>query len=185
MTSIFTDCIIIVKKDLGEPQPLLLHPQTDEFLFPESSDGEIEFSQGEAIKLYCSHGFRLPFDGKKSITASCVAGKQFKVDKNLVDISRLVCIDSPEHNVKRTNEKCTDGVIAEIGFQTDRKWLHLMRVCHNETIGSTSWVQYKQIAANRGYQHSIKQVHFVQGDFYQGILHVTYFRLSSKHESSQ
>ncbi|XP_055307167.1 uncharacterized protein LOC129571388 [Sitodiplosis mosellana] len=164
-----SDCIIQVKKDLGEPQPLLLNPRTDEFLFPKTSDGEIEFSQGDGIKMYCTHGFRSPFDGKKSIMASCVAGKQFKVDNNLVDVSRLVCIQYPEHNVRRTNDKCTDGIIAEIGFQTDRKWLHLMRVCHNETIGSTNWVQYKQNPANRGYQHAIKQVDFVQGDFYQGL----------------
>lgn len=78
-----------------------------------------------------------------------------------------------------------DGVIAEIGFQTDRKWLHLMRVCHNETLGSTNWVQYKQNPSNRGYQKAIERVPFVQGDFYQGILHVTHFRLSAKHESTQ
>lgn len=178
-------CIINIQKSLGEPQPLLLNSKTDEFLFPESSNGEIEFSQGEAVKLYCTNGFRLPFIGKKSIMASCVAGNQFQVDDKFIDISQLVCIEPPVHTIRRTNDKCPDGVIAEIGFLTDRKWLHLMRVCHNETIGSTNWVQYKQKPANRGYQHMMKQVAFVQGDFYQGILHVTYFRLSSKHESSQ
>lgn len=161
-----------MKKDLGEPQPLLLDSKTGEFLYPQSSDGEIEFARGEDIKLYCSRGFRAPFNPNKSIIASCIAGRQFKVDKNVVDFSKFVCITSPEHSLRRTNNHCSDGVIAEIGFQTDQKWLHLMRICHNETIASTHWVQYKQMPSNRGYQHSIRQPRFIQGDFYKGIFAV-------------
>lgn len=169
-----------MKKDLGEPQPLLLDSRTDEFLYPETSDGEIEFSRGETVKLYCTEGFRSTFRGKKSITATCVAGKQFKVDTKIVDISKIVCTDSPKHIARRTNNTCTAGRIIEIGFQIqndanekDEKWLQVMRVCHNETIASTNWVQYKQQPSNRGYQHSGKAIRFVQGDFYEGKTHFT------------
>lgn len=170
---LYTDiCIIDVKKDLGEPQPLLLDSQTDEFRLPESSDGKIEFSRGETIKLYCSQDFRSPFNGKKSIMASCIAGKQFKVDKTVVDFSKFVCTKMPEHTIRRTNDSCMDGIIAEIGFQTESKWLPLMQVCHNEKIGATNWVHYKQKPANNGYQKSLTRVRFGQSSFYQGILHV-------------
>lgn len=134
----------------------------------DTSDGEIEFSRGEAVKLYCSEGFRSTFKGKKSIMATCVAGRQFKINTEIVDISKLVCTDSSKYIARRTNNTCTAGVIVEIGFEADQKWLHLMRMCHNETIGSTNWVQYKQIPSNNGYQRSIKATRFVQGDFYKG-----------------
>lgn len=157
-----------MKTDLGEPQPLLLDSQTDEFLFPETSDGKIEFSPGETVKLFCSHGFRAPFDGEKSIMASCVTGRQFRVDNNVVDFFELVCINLPQHSARQTNQTCADGVIVEIGFQTDRKWLQLMRVCHNETIGSTNWVHYQQNPANRAYQPATNQPKFIQAGFYKG-----------------
>ncbi|XP_031621017.1 uncharacterized protein LOC116339335 [Contarinia nasturtii] len=162
-------CIIDVKNNLGEPQPLLLNSQTDEFRLPKLSDGKIEFSRNETIKLYCSHGFRSPFDGKESIFASCVAGKQFKVDKTVVDFSKFVCNKITEHTIRRTNDSCMDGIIVEIGFQIQSKWLHLMRVCHNETIGATNWVHYKQLPSNRGYQKSLTRVRFSQSNFYQGL----------------
>lgn len=164
-------------KDLGEPQPLLLNSKTDDFVYPETSNGEIEFSQGESIKLYCSSGFRAPFNGTKSIRASCVSGRQFQVDKEVFNFSEFICTELPKHSTRRTNQTCTDGAIVEIGFQTDSKWLQLMRMCHNETIASTSWVQYIQNPVNRGYQHSFKRVRFEQSDFYKGtfFLHVTYF----------
>lgn len=167
----FADCSIDVKKDFGEPQPLVLNAHTDEFLFPQLGDGEIQFSHGETIKLFCSTGFRAPFDDKKSIIASCVAGKQFRINKTVLDLSQLVCTNIPKRSTQRTNDTCSDGIIVEIGFQTDRKWLKLMRLCHNETIGSTNWVQYKQTPANRGYQH-MKENEFIQDGFYEGTLHV-------------
>lgn len=165
----FTDCIINVKKDLSEPQPLLLDSKTGDFVFPPSSDGEIEFARGENIKLYCSRGFRAPFNANQSLIASCIAGRQFKVGKNVVDFSKFVCTESSVHSLRRTNNHCSGGVIAEIGFQTDQKWLHLMRICHNESVASTHWVQYKQLPSNRGYQHLDRKPSFKQGDFYEGI----------------
>lgn len=108
--------------------------------------------------------------------ASCIAGRRFEVDKNAVDFSSFVCTRLPKHSIRRTTDSCSDGKIAEIGFQTDQKWLPLMRVCHNETIAATKWVQYKQKPANRGYQsiskreskRGKKHIDFVQADFYKG-----------------
>lgn len=165
-------CVIDVQKDLGEPQPLLLDPSTDDFLYPHSSQGLIEIDARETIKLYCSNGFRTPLtsNGSESLLATCVSRKTFSVNKQKIDFSKIACNDAPAHTQKRTNETCSSGVIVEIGFQTDRKWLRLMRVCHNEERGATNWVQYNQKPENRAYQRSSKRVDFRQGDgFYEGL----------------
>lgn len=88
---------------------------------------------------------------------------------NQVEFNQLACTQSPVHVPKRTNRTCVDGVIIEIGFIAENNWLSLMEICHDEELGSSSWVHYYQNPENLGYQRSYPRISFIQGGFYRGL----------------
>lgn len=160
---------VINFRDIGEPQPLLLRAETEEFMFPASSRGEIKLNKGEVIELYCSNGFRGPFEAENTIFASCVSDTQFFAGGERITFNQLACNELPDHKQIRTNATCADGSIFEIGFQAENKWVNLMTVCHNEELGSTSWVHYFQNPENQGFQRAFPRIPFIQGEFYEGL----------------
>lgn len=163
------ECAISLSSDLGEPQPLLINPETNEFLVPTAGDGFIEIEQDENIILYCSRGFSAPFKGD-TIVATCISGTEFLAQDEEVEFHELTCTRLPEHSTRRTRQQCIGGEIVQIGFEFgEEKWLNLMDVCHDEEKGATLWVHYYQNPENQGYQRSYPRINFIQSDFYKGL----------------
>lgn len=154
---------------MGEPQPLLIHPNTDKLWLPSSSDGNIVIEQDETIELYCTKGFQAPFKGN-TIIATCMSGIEFLVEDEEVDFNQMACTELPQHSTRRTEKSCIEGEITQIGFQIENdKWINLMDVCHDETKAVTRWVHYHQSPVNAGYQRSFPRINFIQSDFYEGL----------------
>lgn len=157
-------CAINVNRDLGEPQPLLLHPRSSEFLLPRTSAGIIRLNRNAAVELFCTHGFR-GFSGN-SLNAICVGGTNFHVNGEEVEFSDIACNRLPEHTARRTNYTCPGGEIAQVGYNVGDRWLNLMDICHNEELATTHWVHFDQSPAHLGGQRGFPRIPFIQGDFF-------------------
>lgn len=148
---------------------MILDPETDNFILPDTNNGRTTFLSGETIKLYCGNGFHKPFFNQSSLNITCGSNGLFYANNKSVKFSDFACNDFPEHSYRRTNQTCGDSNVIEIGFQIEQKFQRLFQICHNEQIGKTNWVKFKLTSLNRGYQKRGTRVHFVQGDFYKGM----------------
>lgn len=154
---------------MGEPQPLLLRPGTEEFPMPATSNGWVRFEHQEQLELFCSNGFRRPFSGN-SISAECLNGTRFLVGTDDFTFEDFMCADLPIHTARHTNRTCFNGnTIAEIGMEVDNRWVHLMDVCHDAVQAVNLWVHFEQKPGNLGFQRGFPRIQFIQGNFYRGM----------------
>lgn len=159
-------CAINLNSDLGEPQPLLLRPNTSEFLFPRTSAGIIRLNRNAAVELYCSSGFR-GIQAGTTIIATCLGGTNFRVNNEEVEFGDIACNrGNPDHTARRTNRTCPGGEIAQIGYSIGQRWLNLMDICQNEAASVTHWVHHFQNPWNRGSQRGYPRIPFIQADFF-------------------
>lgn len=78
-------------------------------------------------------------------TIKCVAGTQFSLDGILVDIKNLQCKKQITGEVIQTNQKCGKanvGSILQIGFESPNAFVGLIKVCYNESSGSTLYTEH-------------------------------------------
>lgn len=161
--------MININVNIGEPQPLILRPGTNESWTPSSSAGNIVVDQNENVKLYCTKSFNAPFKGN-TIIATCVGGILFFAEGIEVSFTNFTCTELPVHSTRRSDQKCIGGKITNIGFKFGvERWLNLMNVCHDEQNGLTHWVHYHQNPENRGFQRQYPRIGFIQSDFYAGL----------------
>lgn len=153
---------------MSEPQPLLIHPKTSDFVVPSTSAGNIVMDRDEVIELHCTQGFRAPLKGT-SIFASCVGNTEFTVNNESHEFSEFICNDVADHTAVLTNRTCTNGNIAEIGFKIDLRWFNLIEVCHDHIKAVTHWAHYQQSPPNQGFQRGYSRVSFVTGGFFKGM----------------
>lgn len=123
--NLFEECNVQLARHLGLPQPLYLRPDNGQFMLPQTSAGVIQLPKNSVINVYCPAGFKgkLQSSQEKTIAATCISGIQFNAVNAIIEFNEFVCTRPPRHKAKRTLQKCPGGQIAEIGFDTESKFL--------------------------------------------------------------
>lgn len=157
---------------MGEPQPLLLQPDSNEFLTPSGSDGTVYMKPRQEIELYCTDGFRYPYSGD-TIYATCIEDDRFLYHGEEYIFNEFICNKLPKHTARHTKIPCggifSSANIAEIGFEVDERFIHMIDVCHDDKTANTLWTHYYQRPNNAMYQSGFPRIQFIQGNFYPGL----------------
>lgn len=133
---------------------------------PRTGAGIIRLNRNAAVELFCSSGFRGIETTATSLMATCLGGRNFRVNGDEVEFSDIACNRPVEHTARRTERKCPGGEIAQIGYNVDQRWLNLMDICHDPVMAVTHWVHHAQEPFNRGNQRGYPRIQFIQGDFF-------------------
>jgi len=161
-------CTIAVNGDLPEPQPLLIHPNTLNFVYP-NRDGIISLAENQQIELYCSGSFVAPFSNIRTLFVTC-SNDNFFVDGVARVFSSLACTGQVAHQARRTGQNCYDGsTLSEIGFNlAANRFLVTNNVCHDEVAEVTRYSYYTMTPSNFGWQRSFPRPSFITGDYFGG-----------------
>lgn len=158
--------------DLGEPQPLILDPTTNDFLYPDSFDniGVLTFKTNQQVDLYCSTGFASPASTSNRLSAYCESGINFVILSGVKNFTEIACKAYPYHSIQRTGATCANnqGVALQVGFDIGNKFLNYIDLCHDE-INEVSLYSHTDISyLNYGYQSGFDRPSFVSTGFFNG-----------------
>lgn len=157
---------------LGEPQPLILNPVTNDFLYPDGQDnvGVLTFRTNQEVDLYCSTGFANPASTANRLTAVCESGTNFIVKSSMLSFSEIACKAYPFHSVRPTGRTCanTQGVELQVGFDIGDKFLDFIDLCHDEVNEVSLYSHTKISYLNFGYQSGFPRPSFMSTGFFNG-----------------
>lgn len=157
---------------LGHPQPLIIYPQINIMMVPQTPDGVLRLEPDQKVELYCSgKGFDAPFEAKELLTATCGNHDEFMIDGYLVRFDEIRCHDPVATSADRSLDRTICGpevTQINVGFQLFNRFIYTMEICHDETLESTRFAFYSQGRTNVAYQQFFNTPSFKIGTFYQG-----------------
>lgn len=171
MSLLNSGCSIKITGGLGEPQPLIINPVTDDILYPEFTNiGVLDFKLGQQVDLYCHSGFANPSTANTRLTAYCESDVNFTTMYGIKNFTEIVCNSYPYHSVRKTGATCGDGqgILLEVGFDIGTKFLNFMDLCHDEVHEVSLWSHVKMTALNYGYQSGFPRPSFISTGFFGG-----------------
>ncbi|XP_055372967.1 uncharacterized protein LOC129606599 [Condylostylus longicornis] len=162
------ECTFNVNKDIKDPQPLYLVPNSIDFYEPDTS-GNVHIPNGKQIEFHCTKGFASPFLNLKNITSKCKGGTSYEVSGKIYNFTEFICTKTNDYIARPTTKKCyNNSMIAEIGFEIiNKKFVKLMEICHDEISASTYYVQHNMGPFNNKYQRNVTRPYFQQGKFFK------------------
>ncbi|KAL5292552.1 hypothetical protein ACFFRR_011381 [Megaselia abdita] len=161
-----TDCVITVRSDKIEPQPLYLVPNGG--FWPINGKGQMVVGVGKELEFFCPSKFAAPFTSETTIKAKCVDGKTFKVGSKDHSFSEFKCGSWPSYTAKKIGGSCPGGILLESGFNVGSRFVKLSTICFNEQIEATRYVQHSLVPGSDFYQTAIPRVTFVTAGFFGG-----------------
>lgn len=167
-------CIISINNDIGDPQPLLLKPNSsnhDPFYLPEGATDNIQFHHGDTVNLACL-GSKIIINSTTTnfskITAKCLKDKQFEVFGRSVQFNLINCTEYPQHTARYTGRNCS-GIYKEIeiGFEDDSRFLSHIVTCFDDVAQSAIYSTFNLTSKIGGYQSVFPRPNsFLQAGFY-------------------
>lgn len=137
------DCTINLNRDIADPQPLLIHPNTTEFVYPSVRHGFIDLRLGEQMELFCTGGFTIN-PRITSMIVSCDEGNRFSYDGSQYGFRSFVCTRNHRNIAVRSGRDCYKGAsLLTIGFDVETRFIPLFNICFDENLEQTYYVQYR------------------------------------------
>lgn len=170
-SSFKTGCSVKITGDLGEPQPLILNPTTNNFLYPEHDNvGVLTFNTNQRVDLFCSNGFSSPSYSGKRLSAYCESGLDFTIQSGVKKFSEITCNAYPYHSVRKTGDTCANGqgILLQVGFDIDTDFISYMDLCHDEVNEVSLYSHIPISALNYGYQSGFARPSFMSTGFFNG-----------------
>ncbi|KAG4069699.1 hypothetical protein HA402_002278 [Bradysia odoriphaga] len=161
-------CIININQHLGNPQPLLIVPDTRQFFQPNKA-GEIILETNEQLELFCSKTFLFPISTSNTVIVSCLENDTVLYNKAPIDFKSIKCSSHAYHTTRQTHRSCYDNSdLIQIGFNiTNDRFLNIIDVCYNRTHETTFYTHHIQMPQNIGFQRSVPRPHFIRGQFFK------------------
>lgn len=161
-------CEVDIGKDLGIPQPLYIRPGTSEFFHPSDRSGMLTMEKSQQIELFCTNGFSHPHQLERHLVSiSCVRGSKFHLNGRTYNLNEFTCRKYPLHTAQRRPQRCfNDGILVDIGFRVEQRFLTVMTVCHDPSTEQTYYSQYQLTPANVAAQQGFNRPKFVKGEFF-------------------
>lgn len=165
-------CSVKITGDLGEPQPLILNPTTNDFLYPDGLDniGVLTFNTNQQVDLYCSTGFATPASSSNRLSAYCESGINFSTTYGVKNFTEITCKAYPYHSVRKSGNTCANfqGIELQVGFDIGDKFITYMDLCHDEINEVSLYSHIPMSALNYGYQSGFARPSFVSTGFFNG-----------------
>ncbi|CAO1405394.1 unnamed protein product [Diamesa tonsa] len=162
-------CQININRDLADRQPLLIHPGTSKFFYP-NDNAVINMENNEEMELFCSQGFASPSGlGQNLITIKCSPGNRFTVNGIAYYFKQFNCQSFVDHTTIRTGIPCYNGsTIVDIGFNVQGRFLKTMSICHNKQTEQNYYAKYQLFPQSVSFQRAFPRPAFIQSDFFLG-----------------
>lgn len=113
----------------------------------------LRFEKGENVDLACP-GARVVLNTQhtsKVVTASCVDGESFRILGQVHQWNQITCDGVTSVNSRFTNELCTGGREAEIGFDLgDGRFIRQILLCFDTDRQMTLYTRYKIVSCIGG-----------------------------------
>lgn len=161
------ECSINLNRDIADPQPLLIIPNTTEFVYPTERHGFIDLQLGEQMELFCTGGFT--FDpSKTSIIVSCDTENMFRFEESLFAFRNFVCLRNQRNVAIRTGKECYKGAsLLTVGFDIETRFVPLYNICFDEKIEQSYYVQYRLTKfATSAQRANTQRPGWSQGEFF-------------------
>lgn len=166
-----TTCEIKVNGDMPKPEPLLIQPNTKNFVLPYDKQGIIEISQGEELELFCNFGFKSPATYFPNQIVKCLGNTTFSKDGVIYDFKDFECVkQDPVYRARKVRKSCyNDGIIVNVGFEVDKRFMKTFEVCHDMKTGQNYYARYNFVPGNYENEHGVARPEFFQGEFFPGL----------------
>lgn len=170
----FPDCTLSIKKNLGEPQPLLLKP--DHSLYLPDDNGNFTLKKGEIINVTCFGGnviFNSAITNQTNLAVKCISDLLFEVNRKEQNVLLLNCTQSVAHFARQTGRNCS-GVYneLEIRFNATVEFESHLIVCFDDVLKSVLYSWYNLTAHIGGRSSFGRDGDFSEGVFYNLTLNV-------------
>ncbi|XP_070504991.1 uncharacterized protein [Chironomus tepperi] len=161
-------CTINVNGDLGEPQPILIHPDSTNFYEPVDVDGIIRLGLNSQIELYCETGFTSPAITETLIKVTCAAGNLFTWSGYSLTFNNFICRAYPTPQDIKTGARCyNSALLVKVGYQVDAdRFLTVFEVCHDDRTEETYYSKHRFSPANSRFQSGFDRTNWTKGNFF-------------------
>lgn len=154
----------------GNPQPLVVWPNTTKFTLPVSPNGIIQLSFTEKIELICPNKFSTPNINERNLLAQCFGGTKFILKNQLMDLKNVNCTHYPRYSLRNTGIDCDEnGTLIKIGYELEARYFWLIDICHDLELDSTLYAYYHLTSGVQGFQRSVKRPNFSQYGYYDNL----------------
>jgi hypothetical protein len=164
-------CTVDIHTQTASPQPVFIRPGTTQFFHPANRLGQMQFTAGQAIELWCSGNFASPAGASNLISATCVSGQTFRFGSTNFNFNAFRCQTWPTFTTRRiSSPRCfNNGIFVDVGFQvTSTRWLQVYRVCH-DLVQEVNWYTfYRFTPISDANQRNVERPRFLQADFFPG-----------------
>ncbi|XP_037898512.1 uncharacterized protein LOC119643242, partial [Glossina fuscipes] len=205
-------CLLDIQKDfpdVNEPQPLYLVPGTTQFWLP-NERGLLSIPRGATIELHCSKGFSNAtkqynesnglkmLQNSRTICLRCLQDKIFLWQGEKHELRQFVCTEHIRYKVERTNEPCgmmpatgmTNAAMSSsareyrVGFSATLKgrFLETMRICYDEALLRTYYVQHTLSPAILHMQKFVKRLSFSKAGYFDDLDINYFYKRKNQHE---
>nr|CAD7402363.1 unnamed protein product [Timema cristinae] len=170
-------CSVSVNTDLAAPQPLLLIPggslDVYGFKLPTVPGDVISFLAGEALTLACpgtNNFLNVAGTGNSVVTATCVSGKNFRINGVNYAFSTLTCRSIPSHTARATGKICYNkNIELEVGFLVGTNFYNLHEICFDSADANPIYTKFDLVANIGGLQTGFPRPSWVEGGFYPNL----------------
>ncbi|KAJ8913414.1 hypothetical protein NQ315_017157 [Exocentrus adspersus] len=164
-------CVISTNGDLGEPQPLIVDLSLN-IIEPQGKD-EVAFSANETFLLSCPNSHLIVESGntKRNLTenetATCVSGKQFRVQNTTTIFANITCLQYPYHVARLTNQTCEHGnQEIEVGFFILQTYVRHVSICFDKKQHASLYSYFRLTPTIQGRQSGFPRPSWINGNFY-------------------
>nr|CAD7458447.1 unnamed protein product [Timema tahoe] len=170
-------CSVSVNTDIAAPQPLLLIPggslDVYGFKLPTVPGDVINFLAGEALTLACpgtNNFLNVAGTGNPVVTATCVSGKNFRINGVNYSFSTLTCRSIPSHSARATGKICYNkNIEIEVGFLVGTNFYNLHDICFDSANANPIYTKFDMVANIGGLQVGFPRPSWVEGGFYPNL----------------
>lgn len=106
-------------------------------------------------------GFQSPAGADTLIQVTCTAGNLFSYNGYKLGFKNYICKAYPYHTAKKNGARCyNNGVLIDIGYEVQTRWLHVMTVCHDEVTEENYYAKHRFTPANAKFQSGMVSFSF-------------------------
>lgn len=169
-------CEVDVRRDLGNPQPLYIKPNSTEIFHPTDHSGTLKLERSQQIELFCTNGFVSPraIVDRNLVTLECAYENLFNMNGRSFHFNEFSCRKNPYFSVRQRkqgqDERCfNNSTFLDIGYEVNtQRFIVVFTVCFDPIKEQTYYAKYRLTPANISPQQGFNRPKFVQGDYFPG-----------------
>ncbi|VVC91601.1 uncharacterized protein LOC126970643 [Leptidea sinapis] len=171
-------CTLRVNGDFGQPQPVFIRRNTNNYVAANGNSGQVRLNAGEQVIVSCTGSGRLI--RHPNIAANVATATATCVNNNLVSgagwlngnraFGGLTCSAHSYHEAQQTNERCfNNNVVIRVGFIVNNVFYPMYWSCFDRNRLEVLYVWTHQTAANAVHQTGVDRPSWLAGSHFPGV----------------